>query len=73
MLDETILFDELLKLLLADVVVMSAGLFALARLAGRVRDGEAEGVGVSGEEAFEERGLSGAGGAGEDEDGGLGS
>jgi hypothetical protein len=33
---------------------------------GRTGDGEAEGVGVGGEEAFEEGGFAGAGGAGDD-------
>jgi hypothetical protein len=52
-LDEGILCDEFREILLAREVVRNTLLLAVAGSAGRVRDGEAEAVGVGGEKAFE--------------------
>ena len=52
-------------------MVLAAVLFASARPARGVRDAEAVALGVRGEEALEEGGLAGAGGAGDD-DGAVG-
>lgn len=58
------------ELLLGHEMILPPVLLSRTRGAGRVRDGEAEGVGVRGEEAGEEGGLAGARGPADDE--GLG-
>lgn len=53
-------------------MVLAAVLFAGAGPAGGVRDAEAVALGVGGEEAREESGFAGAGGAGDDDGAGCG-
>jgi hypothetical protein len=74
MLDERILRDEFGEILLAREVVGDALFLAVAGTPRCVRDGEAEAVGVGGEEAFEEGRFAGAGRPGDDDwsgEGGL--
>lgn len=59
-LDEAVLGDFLLESVPRYEVVFAAVLFALARGAGGVGDGEAEAVGVFLEKALEEGGFTGA-------------
>ena len=66
MLNKPISLDELSKFLPRDEMVLAAVLLAGARPAGGVRDAEAVALGVLGEEALEEGGFAGAGGAGDD-------
>lgn len=67
MLNKPIGLHELAKLLPRDEMVLAAVLLAGARAAGGVRDAEAVALGVLGEEALEESGLAGAGGARDDD------
>lgn len=71
MLDEPLLLHQFLEFLGRDKVVFAALLLARAGLARRVRDAEAEAVGVLGEEAVQDGGFACARGAG-DYDGAVG-
>lgn len=71
MLNEAIGFYKLCEILPGHKVVFATVLLARARAAGRVRDAEAVALGVLGEEALEEGGLAGAGGAGDDDGAGV--
>ena len=71
MLDEAVAGDEGLEILHGDEVVVHGVLLAGARGAGRVGDGEAEGLGVALEEAVVERALADARGPGDDDGTGI--
>lgn len=66
-LDEAVLCNEVLKVLHLDEVVVDGVLLTGARVAGGVRDGEAEGVWVAFEEQAVESSLADARGAGDDD------
>lgn len=70
-LDEAVAGDEGLEILHGDEVVVHGVLLAGARGAGRVGDGEAEGLGVALEEAVVERALADARGPGDDDGTGI--
>lgn len=72
MLDESVLGDEVLKVLHGDKVVVDAVLLAVAGLARRVRHGQREGVGVRREQLVVQRALADARGAGDDEGSAVG-
>lgn len=67
MLDEAVLCNKVLKVLHLDEVVVDGMLLAGARVAGGVRDGEAEGVWVAFEEQAVESSLADARRAGDDD------
>jgi hypothetical protein len=67
MLHEPVLLHQVLELLRRHEVVVDAVLLARARLARRVRDAEAEAVGVFGEEAVQNGRFSCARGPGYDD------
>lgn len=71
MLNEAIGLNKFREILPGHKVVFAAVLLAGARAAGRVRDAEAVALGVFGEEALEEGGFAGAGGAGDDDGAGV--
>jgi hypothetical protein len=72
MLDEAVLGNQGLKVIHGHKVVVHAILLALARLAGRVRDGEGKGVGVLLEEPAVEGALADARRAGDDKGAAVG-
>ena len=67
MLDEALGVDQRLEGFARREVVRFAIFFARSRRAGRVRDGEAEAVGVLFEEAVEQSRFAGSRGAGDDD------